>query len=330
MPESSENTQPLVSIIVPAYNKCGTLKRCVKSLQDQTYTNLEILIIDDCSTDGTNGLASAMAASDKRVKIIELSENIGSYKVRILGVNKARGEFVAFVDADDTMEPRAIELMLKMMTDLQVDLVQMRYRRRMKGLAVKYMERWEPEIAGRKIEGLDFRGLASYVGMDSYIYPSCWGKLYRSNLLRSIQMVDFNQFWGDDQIFNIQYLRNCRSMAFLDYVGYCYYWGGDTSSNYKFSLMREYKNVHTLKRVMGQSEEYINAELQMLLRYHIRQLLTELAWTRKAVLSVIADELKDPIWRYVGLGQKADELVDEEYARVQKSPIKYLAKKLLK
>jgi len=327
MPDANEI---LVSIIVPVLNKERTLHRCVTALQAQTHSNIEILIIDDHSSDQSAKIAHKLSKTDSRIRLHELSDNVGSYRARIIGSRNVKGQCVAFCDADDTMEPRAIELMLEAMLRHDVDLVQMRYRRRLKGLGVKYLEQWNPELADRRIEGDDLRSLASYVGMDSYIYPSCWSKLYRTNLLRSCEMVDFNQFWGDDQIFNIQYLRNCRSMAFIDYVGYCYYWCGDTSSNYKFSFLSQYKNVYSLKRLMGQSEEYINAEIIMLLRYHVRQLLTELSWTREAVLKVIREELNDPLWRQAGLKLSAEQLVDNECDSVQKAPVKYLVKKLLK
>ncbi len=326
----TEANDILVSIIVPVYNKSRTLRRCLQSLLAQTHSNLEILIVDDGSTDTSMRIVRAMQAHDSRIRLKELPQNVGAYQARIHGIREIRGAACVFCDADDTMEPRAVETMLATMLEFDVDLVQMRYRRRMKGVGVKYLEQWNPELAGRRIDGIDFRGLASYVGMDSYIYPSCWGKMFRTDQLRSLQLIDFNQFWGDDQIFNIQYLRHCRSMAFVDYVGYCYYWGGDTSTNYKFSLLREFKNVHSLKRVMGQSEEYIDAEIIMLLRYHVRQLMTELSWTRQAVEQVMKEELRDPLWKQVGFSLTAEELVAQEAETVQKSPIKYIAKKLLK
>jgi len=326
----AESSDILVSVIIAVYNKKRTLLRCLRSIISQSYPNIEILIIDDCSTDGSARVARRLMSQDKRIRLLELTHNYGLYNTHIIGIQEIKGAYCVFADADDTMEPKAIETMLSAMKEHNVDLVQTRYHRRMKGLEIKYFEHWDPELAGRRIDGSDFRSLASYVGMDSYIYPSCWGKMYRTDLLRSYEMIDFKQFWGEDQIFNIQYLRQARSIAFVDYVGYCYYWGGDTTVNYKFSMLRQYKHVYSLKKIMGQSEEYINAEIIMLLRYYVRMLLTELSWTNTAVEKVMADELKDPLWRQVGLELTAAELVEEENEKVQKAPLKYLAKKFLK
>ena len=319
----------LVSIIVPAYNVNRTLRRCIDSLLAQTHRNIEIIVIDDRSSDGSARTAHILEKQHAHVKLVELPVHLGSYRARREGIKYISGEMLMFVDADDTMEPAAVEIMLDAMMRHNVDLVQMRMRRRMKGINVKYQEQWNPELADRRIDGMDFRSLASYVGMDSYIYPPVWGKMYRTSLLRSFSMIDFNQFWGDDQIFNIQYLRHCRSMAFVDFVGYSYYWGGATSS-YRYSQLAEYKSVFAYKRLLGQNTEYINAEIIMLLRYHVRQLITELSWTREAVIKVMMTELRDPLWKQVGLNIQAEQLVTEEFANVQKAPLKYLVKKLLK
>lgn len=319
----------LVSVIVPTYNMNRTLRRCMESLLAQTHRRLEIIVVDDRSSDGSARTAHLIEKQHEHVKLIEFPVHMGSYRARQEGIKHISGEMLMFVDADDTMEPNAVEVMLDAMLKHDVDMAQMRMRRRMKGFNVKYQEQWNPDLADRRIDGIDFRSLASYVGMDSYIYPPVWGKMYRTSLLRSFSMIDFNQFWGDDQIFNIQYLRHCRSMAFVDFVGYSYYWGGATST-YRYSQLADYKSVFSYKRLLGQSEEYITAEIIMLLRYHVRQLFTELSWTREAVVKVMKEELHDPLWRQVGFSLSAEQLVNEEYANVQKAPLKYLIKKLLK
>lgn len=327
MPETNDI---LVTIIIPVFNKAGTLRRCIKSIQNQTYKNLEILLVDDCSTDHSPALAARLQAEDNRIRLVQNQNNVGCYRSRLVGINNATGQLTMFADADDTMEPRAVELAVELLTSTDVDLVQFRSRRRMKWFKVRYMEQWDPSLAGHRIDGIDFRSLASFVGMDSYIYPSAWGKLYRTDILRSIKFIDFAKFWGEDQILNIQYLRAARSMAFLDYVGYLYYWGGETASKYKFSILQQYKYVHSLKRIMGQSEEYIDAEIQVLLRYHVRQLITELGWTPEAVEQILTDELRDPLWKQVGFTLTAHELIDSEMQNIHNTPIKYIAKKLLK
>lgn len=321
---------PLVSVIIPIYNKHKYLDKCLQSLISQTYSNIEIIVIDDCSTDSSPLRLKRMLANRPNAKIIRNDKNIGHWQSRHKGLAYATGVYTAFMDADDWMEPKAIEKMVVAMTTFNTDLVQIRNQRRMRGVAVKYQERFSPELADRLIDGNEFRELASYVGIDSYIYPACWGKLYITQKLHEAARMDFNQFWGEDQIFNIQYLRECKSMVFVDYVGYNYRWGGQTSSDYKYSALREYKYVHQLKRMLGQNETRINKEIKMLLRYYVRSLITELGYTREATEMIMEDELRDPLWRRVGVGNNPSALVDSEVSDIQKRPMKYLAKKILK
>lgn len=320
----------MVTVIIPVYNKVKYLRRCLQSVLAQSYGPVEMIVIDDCSTDASAALVEKITAGVPGCRLIRNAANIGHLKTRYIGVDQAQGEYVVFLDADDWMASGALEKMVSAMETFDADLVQIRYQRVLKGLPVKYQERFDRAMAERRIEGEEFRALASYVGMTSYIYPACWGKLYRTAKLREAQRIEFRQFWGEDQIFNIQYLRECRSMAFVDYVGYNYRWGGQTTSEYKYSALREYKHVHQFKRMMGQDEASINAEIILLLRYYVRSLMTELGFTRQATEMVMVEELRDPLWARVGMTMTAAELVASECADIQRSGVKYLVKRFLK
>lgn len=320
---------PLVSVIVPVFNKQKYIRRCLRSLLNQSYANVEIILVDDCSTDASLCKAKRILHNRDKVTIIQNEENEGQLRARYAGLDVAKGEYTMFIDADDWIEPRAVEVLVRDMLANNVDLVQIRNQRRMRGMALKYKERFDPSISNRKIEGDEFRHIASYVGMDSYIYPACWGKLYITRKLREAARIEFNQFWGEDQIFNIQYLRECKSMYFSDYVGYNYRWGGQTT-HYKYSALKEYKHVHHLKRMFGQDHNCINDEIKDLLKYHVRSLITELGYTREAVEMILDDELRDPLWHQVGLNYSAPELIDNEYIDIQSNRVKHIAKLLLK
>lgn len=99
---------PLISIIVPVYNIEEYLPRCVKTLQGQTYPHIEILLVDDGSTDGTGALCHRLAEEDPRVRVFH-KENGGSSSARNLGIAEAKGEYLGFVDSDDYVEPDMYE-----------------------------------------------------------------------------------------------------------------------------------------------------------------------------------------------------------------------------
>lgn len=101
----------LISVIVPAYNAMDCLEKCIASIAKQTYSNLEIIIVDDGSSDNTGALAEKLALMDKRIKVYH-KENGGSSSARNLGISKAHGDFLGFVDADDYIEPEMYERML--------------------------------------------------------------------------------------------------------------------------------------------------------------------------------------------------------------------------
>ena len=105
---------PRISVIVPAYNAQEHLKKCVDSILAQSFADLELIVIDDGSTDETGSICDAYAASDPRVQVIH-QENGGVSRARNAGLDAAEGELIAFVDADDHLLPEAYECMLAAM-----------------------------------------------------------------------------------------------------------------------------------------------------------------------------------------------------------------------
>jgi glycosyltransferase involved in cell wall biosynthesis len=101
--------QPLTSVVIPAYNAEPFIERTLRSALRQTHTNLEVIVVDDGSTDKTRAIAEAVATEDDRVRIISVP-NGGVAKARNIGIAGAKGEFVAFLDADDLWHPTKIEL----------------------------------------------------------------------------------------------------------------------------------------------------------------------------------------------------------------------------
>lgn len=97
------NGQPLITVIIPVYNIMEYLPRCVHSVTAQTYKNLQIILVDDGSTDGTAQLCDELAAEDPRISVYH-KENGGSSSARNLGLSKAQGEYIGFVDSDDHIE----------------------------------------------------------------------------------------------------------------------------------------------------------------------------------------------------------------------------------
>ncbi len=109
------NQEPLISVIVPAYNIEEYLERCVRSILEQTYTHLEILLVDDGSTDATAALCDGLAGQDERIRVFH-KENGGSSSARNLGIENAGGMYIGFVDADDYIDKDMYRLLWQAMS----------------------------------------------------------------------------------------------------------------------------------------------------------------------------------------------------------------------
>lgn len=110
IPNSSSKRQPVVSIIMPVYNAQETLSFTLRGLLAQTWKNLEIILVDDCSTDGTLTVAEEFAQRDSRIKIVRQKTNKGSYSARNKGLEFATGEFITVHDSNDWSHPQKVEI----------------------------------------------------------------------------------------------------------------------------------------------------------------------------------------------------------------------------
>lgn len=120
---SNASNQPLISVIVPVYNIIPYLPRCVESLREQTYRNLEILLIDDGSTDDTPALCYRLAEGDARIRVFH-KENGGPSSARNYGLEQARGEYVGFVDSDDYVDADMYERLYRAIEDTRMPVAQ--------------------------------------------------------------------------------------------------------------------------------------------------------------------------------------------------------------
>lgn len=164
----------MISVIIPIYNSAPTLRRCVDSVIRQTERNLEMLLIDDGSTDSSGAIADAYRR-DPRVRVFH-KENGGLSSARNYGLDRANGDYVAFVDADDWIEPETFETALRYCEDLCVF-----------GRAYDYPRKstqWKPVEAP---ETIDREEALRRLIIDNSIGQTVWNKLYRRCLFDGIR-----------------------------------------------------------------------------------------------------------------------------------------------
>lgn len=192
----------MISVIVPVYNAEKYLDKCVASIVNQTYKDLEIILVDDGSPDNCPAMCDEWAKKDNRIKVIH-KENGGQATARNAGLAMATGEYIAFVDSDDTCDPKMLEILRKMMLKPDADIA-------ICGHATVYAEDSLSEPCSAESESnqeyLSPKKLWDEVF--GQLNNAVWNKLYRADLL---QGINFPQTigHGEDLIFNLKYLKKC-------------------------------------------------------------------------------------------------------------------------
>lgn len=199
----------LVSVIVPAYNAELTLQKCICSLLEQTYEPLEIIIIDDGSKDNTKIFGETLAEEHAKI-IFECQSNSGVSAARNKGLQLARGEWIAFCDSDDFVDKTYIELMIENQKKYSSDWVIAGYKKVVNGREYVFATPYKEDITYDKI-----RPFIAEWYKNSYIAGVC-GALYSSKLIRD-NHICFPEgiHHGEDTIFNIRYIRNCKHISIL-------------------------------------------------------------------------------------------------------------------
>ena len=120
---TSPDHAELISVILPVFNAERTIEASVASVLMQSCKDLELIIIDDASVDDTRGILSSLAGQDSRIRIITNQENCGALRSRLTGADKANGEWIAFIDADDMWDPAKLEKQIKLRDSAGCDLI---------------------------------------------------------------------------------------------------------------------------------------------------------------------------------------------------------------
>ncbi|WP_419056319.1 glycosyltransferase family 2 protein [Hominenteromicrobium sp.] len=234
--------KPLVSVIVPIYNAQNNIVRCVESIRRQTYENLEILLLNDGSKDVSYPVCEMLSKADARIVLID-KENSGVSATRNLGMRMARGKYLQFVDADDTLEPFATELLVQRAEDNNADLVIAAYNR-IVPYKPKKEAKLDPLLPNKKkqlTEQLAKFQTFGFLPMGfmtkeefacglmqepaSFYYGVMWNKLYRADLVRAHSDVRCSEemTWSEDLYFNLTYIRYAERFFALTTPIYNYY-----------------------------------------------------------------------------------------------------------
>lgn len=211
----------IVTVIIPLFNGQQTILRCLDSLKSQTYKNIEVIIVNDGSTDCSAELAKKYIQDNKlNGWQLHTIPNGGVAKARNFGIAMATGEYLCFVDADDYVDIGYVAEMLSALQSSRSDFCISGYKR------VSYRNGKEKgkqdcmiSDCRYSLETLD--EIDETLFINGFIHP-CWGKLYKTKLIKDNQITFPDQSLSEDTVFNLNYLQFVHSIKTINYLSYYY------------------------------------------------------------------------------------------------------------
>lgn len=253
--------QPLVSIIIPVYNAAAYLDHCLGSLLRQTYTNIELLIVDDKSTDDSPMMCDFWASLDDRIHVHHQAENQGVSAARNLALATASGDFVCFVDSDDWCEPDYIAHFVTNMQAHHAQLVCCGYFA--DGLLLKAPT--NKPLSRRLTQG---EMLQDIIKPSGDIRGFLWNKCYRLDVISDNGLqFDTDLTVMEDQLFNVTYIRDSQGFWYDAYQTYHYVTHG-SSASHGLSTKKLAAEVAALDKI---NDVIDNADLKTSFQEHLEE-----------------------------------------------------------
>lgn len=200
-----------LSVIVPVYNSCHYINSLVESILAQTYKNIELILVDDGSTDGSNILCDNWAKQDIRIKVIHKA-NGGQSSARNKGMEIAKGDIIAFADNDDILHPQMYEIMIQELERYDCPVCACNFK----------------NVLQAEIEDISFDppAEASWIGerelIEDFFKPTwrvpIWNKIYRRSILKNVRFHDVHL--GEDNRFSYNVIKRCKGMPFVETTMY--------------------------------------------------------------------------------------------------------------
>lgn len=214
-----------ISVIIPAYNAEKYIERCIRSVQNQTYQNIEIIVVNDGSADGTEEICRKCGSQDARIRVLS-QENRGVSAARNRGMEEAKGEYFSFVDADDTLPPAALAVLLEKLAAEKADIASGGMRAIHNDGTVKEESASSGIWTGQKALEMSLRD-------NTHTY-SVWGKLFKKEFVGRVRFEEKRSI-HEDSFFLFQCFEKEPRMVCLPSCVYDYYILPNSASRADFS-----------------------------------------------------------------------------------------------
>ncbi|MDD6729159.1 MAG: glycosyltransferase family 2 protein [Eubacteriales bacterium] len=211
---------PLISIIIPVYKTEKYLDRCVESVVNQTYKNLEIILVDDGSPDKCPAMCDAWTEKDNRIKTYHI-ENKGVANARNFALGVATGDYIGFVDSDDYIEPNMYQFLLNAVLENDAEITVCGYQ---------INDEADVDVNLRTVSQFD---ALKEVCVGDYKYGVLWNKLYKKKVLKGVEMPPL--VCCEDLVYNYYAFKNAKNIVECDSKLYHYFQNDDSTVHGNFS-----------------------------------------------------------------------------------------------
>lgn len=213
---------PFISVIMPVYNAEKYLQESISSVLGQSFSDLELILVNDCSTDGSGKLCDALANSDERIKVVHLQDNVGAGMARNKGLDLACGEYFAFMDADDYIDKCLYEDAVKNLTEFKTDIV-------VWGVTEEYFDESNKLIFINKLSVkkqicmnlIEIQNVLLELEKKT-IFGYQWNHFYRAELIKKNKIYFEDALLYEDYFFNVRAIKHAESISILANTGYHY------------------------------------------------------------------------------------------------------------
>ena len=245
----------LISVIIPIYNTEKYLKECIDSVINQSYKNLDIILINDGSTDGSKKLCDEYVNRDLRIRLIN-QKNKGAAATKNVGLNLIKGELFTIIDSDDILHPHNLEILYKNMINMYADIVEVNF--------TTTLDKFNNELnIKNSIDKKNIKVFNTEKALEELIisrkfHQTPWNKLYKTELLKDIRFPDGKYI--DDEYWTYKLFLNAKRISTLDLITY-YYRQHDRSTMGKSYSVRRLDSIDALyERYLIIKEKFPNLE----------------------------------------------------------------------
>lgn len=247
---------PLVSVVIPVFNAEKYLDRCLSSILNQSYGEIQLVCIDDGSIDASPALLDSYASDYPDRVIVVHKENAGAACARNDGIRLSTGEYITFVDNDDWIDHRYIETLFNAAASTHADIVCSGYRR--------------PDLEGHILSEATPKATDEW---GRYLVEAAWAKLYRTDFVKQNRLRFLDTNIDEDLYFSLPAIELAQHVEVIPYCGYNWFWNSDSVSNTSQRTSQGLLFEETLEAIFKMIQQK-DIELTPILEHYFVRLIT--------------------------------------------------------